>query len=505
MVRLDPGAAGEDRAVIPVAEWLPDQAPLSGGSNIVQNVYARTPTSYGPIGSLEGLGNALGARCQGAASYRGSDGVVGTFAGDIDKLYKWDGTAWDDVSILAGYAVADNDQWDFAQYGNFVFATDGTDNPQYYELGTSALFADVPDTPPVARFCEGVRDFVFLGRLSTGQNYVQWCEINDPESWGIGVNQGDVQAIPTGGRVMGIVGGEYAIVFMETAIHRFIYTGDANIVFQRDEISKERGCVAEGSIASFQDKIFFYSYDGFYVLQGGANPVPISGQKIDGWSLTNIDPAYLYRMSSTVDPVRKLYIVSLTSVNSQDTFNDVTLWYNWEIGRWTYTVSGAVQAHILASLLTDVGYTGDNFPDAFGVTSPDDVPISPDSSLFSGSPQGKLSGFGTDNKMGFFEGPNLEAQVQTVEGQITPGRQTFVTKGWPLTDGGSPQIRLGYRKRLNDTVVWTDDKDQNATGFCPFRVNSRFFQAVITQPAGESWSFIEGIQVDQGTTQSGIR
>lgn len=486
--------------MIPVAEWLPDQAPLTGGATIAQNVYPRTMGSYGPIGALSGLGNALGARCQGAASYRGSDGVVGTFAGDASKLYQWDGTAWQDVSILGGYTTADNDLWDFAQYGNFVFATNGTNNPQYFELGTSTLFADVPDSPPIARFCEGVRDFVLLGRLSTGQNYVQWSEINDPESWGIGINQGDVQPIPTGGRVMGIVGGEYAIVFMETAIHRFTYTGDANIVFQRDEISKERGCVAEGSIASYQDKIFFYSYDGFYVLQGGANPVPISGQKIDSWALNNIDPAYLYRMSATVDPVRKLYVVSLTSINSLNGLNDTTLWYNWELGRWSLA---QVSVDILAALLTDVGYTGDNFPTAFGETSPDSVPISPDSSLFSGSPQGKLGGFGPDFKMSFFEGANLEATVQTVEGQITPGRKTMVNRVWPLCDGGSPTIQLGTRNRLNDSITWGMVSSQNAVGFCPVRANARYHQARIIMPAGASWNHIQGIDIV--ATPTGIR
>lgn len=502
MVRLDPGdagAAGAMSVAIPLAKFTPDQAPLSGQASIVENVYPKTVTAYGPIGSLTGVGNALDARCQGAWSYRGSGGTVGTFAGNETKLYLWDGTAFNDVSQVGGYTTADEDMWDSAQYGDLVIAVNGVDPPQSYVLGTGPLFADLAGSPPTARFAEPVGDFVFLGRLDSDQSAVQWCEINDPESWGIGVNQGDIQPIPTGGRVMGIIGGPYAIVFMETAIHRFIYTGNANIVFQREEISLDRGCIAEGSLARYQDKIFFLSSDGFYLLQGGANPVPIGGQKIDNYFRNSlISQAYLYRMSSTVDPIRKLYVVSFTSVNSLNGLNDMIFWYNWETGDWSYSNQ---YADIMASLLTNVGYTGDNFPTATGDTSPDDPGVlSPDSSLLVGSPVGKLGAFGPDFKMSFFEGPNLEAQVQTVEGEPTPGRKTMLTRPIPRVDGGSPSIKIGYRNRLNDAVTWTALSAQNAVGFCPVRVNAKLVQGILYMPSGAEWNFMEGIDIAPGGT-----
>lgn len=490
--------------MIPVAKFVPDQAPLSGGAYLHNNVYAGTPTAFCPIGSPLSIGNALDDGCKGAVSYRGSDGIVGTFAATATKIYQWDGSAWNDVSKVGGYTTPDENMWDFSQQGNFVLATNGADPVQYFELGTSTAFDDLAGSPPVSLICETVRDFSFLGATANGQNYVQWSAINDPEVWTItpSTTQGDEQAIPTGGRLINIVGGEYAIVFMETAIHRFTYTGDINSIFQRDEISRERGCVSKGSIATYQDKIFFLSYDGFYVLQGGANPIPIGDQKIDRYFWNLVDQSKLHQMSAVTDPIRKLYIIAFTSLNSLDGKNDTMLWYNWTIGEWSPVIQ---RADILASLLIDVGYNGDNFPDATDSASPDDPGVlSPDSSLLTGAPKGKLSLFGSDFKVAFFEGPNLEAKIPTVEGQISPGATTFVTQIWPLVDGGTPSIQIGARNRLIDSVVWSGASTINQTGFCPVRVKARYHQALITIPSGDSWNFVEGIDNTQ-TTRTGFR
>lgn len=480
-------------ADVAFSEYLPDQAPTMGQVSIAENVVPLTINSYGPVGDLNSIGSALDMRCQGAVSYRSTAGIVGTFAGTGDKLYKWNGTDWDNVSKVGGYSVADEDQWDFAQFGDYILATNFTNAIQVYQLGVSALFADLStlgDTPPQARFAETVRDFMFLGRTSDGQNFVEWSAINNIAGWTVGTNQCDQQPLPTGGRIMGIVGGQYAIVFCETAIHRFSYTGDSNIIFQRDEISLSRGCAAEGSIAAYQDKIFFLAWDGFYMIQGGAEPLGIGAQKIDRTFFNLVNQAYLYRISATVDPLRKFYVISFTSVNSTDTRNDMVFFYNWEIGRWSYAM---VKIDIVAELLTNVGYTGDNFPTATGATSPDDPGVlSPDSSLLTGSPKAQLGVFGQANQMSFLTGNNLQATISTVEGQITDHARTFVTELWPLIDGGTLSAAMLTRNRLNDNQAVSPYVAQNTVGFVPVRANARFHQALGRVAAGSVWTHAEG-------------
>lgn len=481
---------------IPFSEWLPDQAPALGQTLIAQNVVPVTANSYGPVGDLQSVGSALDARCQGASSYRGSDGTIGTFAGTIDKLYKWNGTDWDDVSKVGGYATADEDQWDFAQFGDYVLATNFINAVQYYQLGVSTIFADLStlgDTPPQARFCEAVRGFMVLGRTSDGQNFISWSAIEDISGWTPGVNQSDEQPLPVGGRVMGLVGGQYGLVFCETAVYRMTYTGDSNIIFQIDQISLTRGCAAEGSVAAYEDKVFFLADDGFFLVQGGASPVSIGTQKIDNYFKALCSQTFLYRISAVIDPIAKRYVVCFTSVNSTDGRNDVQFFYQWEINRWSYA---NVQVDIVAQLRTSVSYTGDNFPTATGDTSPDDPGVlSPDSSLLTGSPKAQLGVFGQDNKMSFQTGMPLEAIVSTVEGQITTGARTLVTEVWPEVDGGVLSVSLLYRDRMNDNQTQSPYSSQNAVGFVPTRINARYQQALVKIDAGGNWTHAEGINI----------
>lgn len=487
--------------MIPVGEWLPDQAETLGNVTMAQNVYPRTINSYGPVQTLAGVGSALDGTCKGAKSYRGSNGTVGTFAGTTDKLYKWNGTDFDDVSKSGGYSTTDENKWDYAQFGDYVLATNFVDPIQYYQLGVSTLFADLSslgDTPPTARFAETVRDFMFIGRTSDGENFVEWSGLNDISGWTSGTNQSDIQPLPTGGRVMGIVGGEYGVVFCETAIHRFTYTGDSTIIFQRDEISLDRGCAAEGSIAFFKDQIFFLANDGFWMMQGGQGLTPIGDQKIDSWFWSNVNQAYLYNISSTIDPLRKLYIMAFPSLNSVDGRPDTLLYFNWTIGRWSYAL---ISCDVVASLFDNVGYTGDNFPDAVGAPSPDTPGVpSPDSAIYSGTPRGQLAGFGADNKMSFFLGPNMEAIVSTIEGEIDENSRQMVTQVWPKCDGGTLSISMGTRNRLNDGQNFTAYVTQNVVGFCPVRTNARYHQALMKIAANSNWSHVIGFNYKSMST-----
>ena len=489
---------------IPFGEWLPDIAPTLGQTTFAQNVVPITVGSYGPVGDLQSVGSALNGRCQGAASYRGEDGTVGTFAATASKLYHWNGTDWDDVSKSGGYTTADEDQWDFAQFGNYVIATNFTNEVQYWQLGVSTAFADLADlgdSPPQARFAEAVRGFMVLGRTSDGQNFISWSSIEDISGWTPGVNQSDEQELPVGGRVMGIVGGQYGLVFCETAVYRLTYTGDANIIFQIDQISLTRGCSAEGSIASYEDKVFFLADDGFFMVVAGAEPVPIGSQKVDNFFRNLCSQTFLDRISAVVDPINKRYVVTFTSNNSTDGRNDQQWFYQWEVNRWSYA---NVQIDIVAQMRTNVGYTGDNFPTATGDTSPDDPGVlSPDSSLLTGSPKAQLGVFGQDNKMSFQSGMPLEAIVSTVEGQITPGARTFTTQIWPECDGGTLSSAVAYRDRLNDSQNVTSYSTQNAVGYVPVRVNSRYQQALVKIAAGGTWTHAEGINIV--SQQAGVR
>ena len=87
-------------SVIPFAEWRPDMPSLSQWAREALNVVP-AEESYRPLNGLSGVSNALTARCQGAAWFRGTAGATKMFAGDATKLYLLSGTTWSDVTQLA--------------------------------------------------------------------------------------------------------------------------------------------------------------------------------------------------------------------------------------------------------------------------------------------------------------------------------------------------------------------------------------------------------------------
>jgi hypothetical protein len=88
-------------ALIPFGEWRPDMPALSQWSRSATNVVPDLE-SYRPLNALATVSNALTARAQGAAWFRGTGGAVKMFAGDATKLYLLNGATWTSVPELDG-------------------------------------------------------------------------------------------------------------------------------------------------------------------------------------------------------------------------------------------------------------------------------------------------------------------------------------------------------------------------------------------------------------------
>jgi len=474
-------------------EWLPDQMSLeSAGADKALNVIPLTERTYGPIAALSESWNALDSTCLGAASFRGVAGTVVNFAGTASKLYNLQSSVWTDVSKGGGYSVATNDKWQFSQFGNDIIAVNGTDNPQKWTIGSSSAWADLGGSPPVARFTAQVRDFVFLGRLASAQNRLQWSSINNDAEWTAGINQGDDQDIPTGGSIMSMVGGEIGIVISESAINRFTYVGTP-LVFQRDTISIEHGTPCQNGTVGYQGAVFFVSWDGFWMLQNGTDLVPIGDQKVDKtfWNDPEIavNQAYLYNVVAAYDPLNKLAVWAYPSVQSTNGAIDSMMIFNRTLGRWSFA---QIPVEWIYSATTSQGYNIDTLDAVYG--NLDAIPVSLDSPLLLGSGKFQLATFDTSHIFANFGGSNMQATIDTTEGQIIPGRRALATEIWPLVDGGTAiTAQVGSRNLPNESLSYSSASTQNTVGFCPVRVDARFHKARVTIPAGSMWTHALGV------------
>lgn len=132
--------------IIPFGEWLPDQFDLNNpGSPNIQNVYPRTPDTYGPVAGLNSFTLSLTARCQGAQGFRDSAGNAYIFAGDASKLYEITAASSSpsNVSGINAYNATALDFWFWTQNYNTVIASQIGDPIQSFILGTSTKFADL--------------------------------------------------------------------------------------------------------------------------------------------------------------------------------------------------------------------------------------------------------------------------------------------------------------------------------------------------------------------------
>ena len=484
--------------MIPFGEWLPDRpARDNPGATEARNVVP-IAGGYGPTRSLVTYTNALTARCRGAASGIASDLGVQTFAGDETKLYQLTDSTWADVSKMGGYTTGADERWAFAEFGRDdrqLIATNFSDDVQTWTLGSSSVFADLSATCPKARHLGVVRDFLVLGNVNDSTDgavpsRVAWGPIGNPAGvWTPSVStQAGEQDLATGGEIQAVVGGEYGSIICRSAIHRMTYIG-GELIFQFDEVVRNRGCVAPGSVATQGGLTIFLAEDGFVAFDG-ASLTNIGANKVDQWFIDNVNSGEYGRLSAAIDPERKLYYCAFPNIAASPA---IIIVFNWELGRWSYIEQ---ECDLLARVLSP-GFTLEGLVNISSTL--EGLPASLDSRQWQGGAL-TLGAFATDYKLGSFGGDTKAAVLDTPEVQLSDPRRTFVNGVRPIVDG-TATVSLGTRERPTDAVTWTSAVDPNSrTGVAPFRSDARYHRARV-KTSGD-FRFAQG--VDIGASPSGM-
>jgi hypothetical protein len=494
-------------ADVPVPEWMPDQAPLGDFTRSLNNVVSETPIAYGPCKALAAVTEALAARCQGAASFR-AGGVVRTFAGDVDTLYRQDptdSTAWEDASGASGpYNTSSDDVWEFAQYGDLAIAVNGSADPvQKFDITTDTTFSDLGGSPPDAHDVAIWDDYVVLAEISPDNRIIN-SGTDDPESWTPGTDNCKRYPFGDGGKVVKLTGGKQKLVLQENMIRRATNVGGEEI-FQINVISTQRGCAARGSVAVYQDLVFFVARDGFFLISD-AGLEPIGDQKVNKTFWDDVNRSHLHRITSVCDPARTLYRISYPSLASGDGTPDRMLIYNWSTKRWT-PADYAIEH--LFRVITGAGIT----LEALNALYPgglETIPISLDSPAFASTPEEALAAIDSAHKLGFFDGDTLAPTLPSPEGQLIKGMKAKVKRVRAIVDGGDPsaiKTKIGVRdNKLNDAQRFTAQVAQNDRGHSPFaakRTKGRYHQVQTDIDAATDWQNFQGWDVE--TVQAGVR
>ena len=207
------------------------------------------------------------------------------------------------VQITSHYTGPSSDaQWQFAQFGNLVKATNKNDPLQTYDLSSSTQFADNAGSPPQASYIAVVGRFLVLSGLSSFPFRIQWSALNDTTGWTSGVSSSDYQDFADGGIVRGVAGGEFGTVFQDQAIRRMSYIPGSALIFQIERVTEDLGLYAPLSIVRAGSTIFFYAGQGFYKILPGGYPEQIGRERVDRTFISDLDTTNLQLFIGASDP-----------------------------------------------------------------------------------------------------------------------------------------------------------------------------------------------------------
>lgn len=492
--------------MIPFGEYLPDHPAFQNpGATLANGCLPLTQKSYGPLGSLAPTSDPLPATPMGAAGLRAYDGNVNTFVGTADRLYRLSGLTWVDVSGGA-YTTSTEDTWKFVTYGDRVICVNGlTDKPQALLMGSETVFSDLAAEAPSARHLAVIGNFVMVGNTFDAQsgavpNRVHWSAIDDPTNWpepgtqAAAQVQSDFQNIPTGGSVQGIVGavgGADGAIFMERSIHRVSYVG-GSLVFQINEVERDRGTPAPGSIVNVSDMAFYLGEDGFYAFDG-TRSTPIGAQKVDKTFFNELDQNYFDRITAAADPINKVVFFAYPGAGNSNGTPNRLLIYNWEVGRWT---TADVTSSLIFRDLTP-GFALEEL-DQFGTL--DELPYSLDSRVWTGG-RLALSAFGPDRRLARFAGSSMAADIMTTEfGGFQlfrkPNERMYINGVRPYVDGGDVTVSLIYRDSVRGATSTDGPSVVDPNGMAHFDRSCRYAHAQVSIAAGGDWAHAQGIDLD---------
>jgi hypothetical protein len=416
---------------------------------------------------------------------RQSNGTIHAHAGTATTLEALQSDlTWDNISQASDYSGVTS--WEWTRTSNRLIAVDIAENPQYYDMGTSTLYADLSGTPPKAAHIATVRNFVVLGNINDGTAYpdrLHWSGYNSSTLWTPSRStQSDRRDLGgNGGKIQRIVPGQTGIVFQERSIWAMSYAGPPTI-FTLSELEPGRGTIAPNSVCWVGGVVYYLGLDGFYRFAGRSES--IGTERVDRWFFNTVDQSAMDETRGAVDPKNKLVIWAFKSSGSLAYFDRVII-YNYAADKWSY---GELNTEAIGTYAS-VGYTLDGLDTL--VPSIDGSSVSFDSDAYQGGVI-SLAAFDSAHKLAAFSGAPLTAEIDTVE--MGEDHRVSVKAARPLVNGGMVTIADVYRNEQTDDAETSMFKPTNAMGVANFRENARYHR-MRCHVSGE-FSFAQGVDVE---------
>lgn len=270
-----------------------------------------------------------------------SDGRLLAVWGTDTGLFTFNGLVVTDASRASPYSgtsvssdIVDTTQWSFAQWGDWVLATNGADTPQVLKYGTATEFADLAGFPcssaqivrvlgPHALFFNCTGTYTPAGTPAAANQFV-FCAEDNIEEYDPSVNAtaGELTIRDFAGPIIaaehlnGVI-----IAYGESSAHTIRYGGQ--FLFTAQKGAQGIRGTGKNAIASIGAKHLVLTQNGIFGTDGQVF-VPAAYPALGAWLETAIDWTQRSRIAHVVDVRRSLVMWALPG-----TTKDVVLIYHW--------------------------------------------------------------------------------------------------------------------------------------------------------------------------------
>lgn len=223
-------------------------------------------------------------------------------------------------AAYSGWDIAAEDipttRWSFAQWGDWVLATNGRDKPQMLKFPTTQRFLDIPnfpaDTAEIVRVLGPHALFFNLSGLytptglATDQNQFVWCKQDNIEEWNPltagNATAGELTIRDLAGPIRAVEPlGQSLVVYGENDAHILSYGGDFLFTTQRGVRGVK--AVSKNSIAAVGNVHYGLTEFGIFMTDG-LTFQPKAFPRLGNWLERNVDWKRRSRIVALVDPGR---------------------------------------------------------------------------------------------------------------------------------------------------------------------------------------------------------
>jgi len=161
-------------------------------------------------------------------------------------------------------------------------------------------------------------------------------------------------------------------------------------------------------------------------------------------------------------------------------------------GVWRFNIIDATHADLVGSTFVNPYISGG----AIG-GSIETIPFSFDTIVKASL--ANLAAFDTSNVLGFFDGPSLEALLETGDADAE-GQMIFTNAIRPITDANQVYCSVGWRLSVSGLLNYTAENLIDDMGMSPIDpIEARYQRGRVRIVAGSSWSFARGIEPEVQT------